>query len=73
MGENDMTPGERLAALETKVDMVLIAIDKLVTKAEYEELKRRVDRLENAPTRWIPNILGGASLLIVFIQSLMKG
>lgn len=73
MGENDMTPGERLATVEAKLDMLINSVNQLVTKAEYEELKRRVDRLENAPTRWIPNILGGASLLIVFIQSLMKG
>jgi len=72
MGENDMTPGERLATLETKVDMVLIAIDKLVTKAEHEELKRRVDRLESAPTKWIPNIIAGASLLLVLIQTILN-
>ena len=70
--DKDMTPGERLIKVETKLDMLIVAVDKLVTKAEHEELKRRVDRLESAPTKWIPNIIAGASLLLVLIQTILN-
>lgn len=65
---NEKNDGERLATIETKVEMVLIAIDKLVSKAEYEELKRRVDKLEAAPTRWLPILIAGVALLLQFLQ-----
>lgn len=65
---SDKDSGERLATIETKVEMVLIAIDKLVSKAEYEELKRRVDKMEAAPTRWLPIFIAGAALLLQFLK-----
>lgn len=75
MGEKEMN-AERLAKLEAKMDLLLESFNTMskslntqyVRQIEFDDLKRRVDKLENAPSRWIPIIIAGASLLFALLK-----
>jgi hypothetical protein len=66
-----------IASLETKVDLVLDSIKEIkmyyVQKAQFEDLKERVDKLENAPHRWITTSISAISAAVAIIAIIMKG
>jgi len=60
-----------IGELKAKLDMVLDTVKDLktnyVTVEAYRSLETRVNRIENAPTKWLPIIISAVSLLMVFI------
>jgi predicted RNase H-like nuclease (RuvC/YqgF family) len=76
-GEKEMVELNReVAELKTMMTMVLQSVRDLqsdlrssyVTKSEYEELKRRIDKLEAAPHRWIATAIALVSIIVVFFK-----
>lgn len=61
-----------LGELKAKMDMVLETLRDLrknyVTNEVFGSLDVRVTRLETAPTRWLPIIVAGVSVLLHFTK-----
>lgn len=77
MNEKETFPAAKeLGELTAKVDLMLSTVNALqqqlqtqyVQKTETEDMKRRLDKLETAPTRWLPIIMAAAALLLQFLQ-----
>lgn len=66
-----------IASLEAKVDLLLDSIKEIKTyyvqKAQFEDLKERVEKLENAPHRWVTTAISAVSAGVAIIAIIMKG
>lgn len=65
-----------IASLETKMDLVLESVKEIkmyyVQKAQFEDLKERVDKLENAPTKYVNTLISLAGIAVALFAVFHK-
>jgi hypothetical protein len=66
-----------IASLEAKMDLLIKSVDEIklyyVQKVQFEALEKRVEKLENAPYRWVNTAISAISAAVAVIAIIMKG